>query len=119
MSGAENVVIQRSKVSEDSDIFVVGAIDFGTTYSGWAFSFPRDFERAPTKAYSKHWSGGPRVTEKTPTCLLVNPDGKTVAAFGYEAEDKYVELVRKNENEDYFYFKKFKMALNKKLSEVC
>ena len=32
-----------------SDKFIVGAIDFGTTYSGYAYSFAADFNLDPTK----------------------------------------------------------------------
>ena len=31
------------------DKLVVAAIDFGTTYSGYAFSFKHDYEKEPTK----------------------------------------------------------------------
>jgi hypothetical protein len=32
---------------------VVVAIDFGTTYSGWAFSYKDDYERDPLKITAK------------------------------------------------------------------
>lgn len=99
-------------------ISIVATIDFGTSYSGWAFSFPEEFEKDPTKAYTKHWRGGPQITEKTPTCILVHPDGKSVVAFGYEAEDKYAQLVKGKEHTEYYFFRQFKMILNKKLSET-
>ena len=37
---------------------MVAAIDFGTTYSGWAFSFKHDFERDPINVSAKTWLGG-------------------------------------------------------------
>lgn len=100
---------------------IVGAIDFGTTYSGWAYSFLHDIERDPTKAYVKVWhsGSGTLVTEKAPTCLLIRPDGKTLDAFGYEAENKYRELIDKEEHGRYYYFRRFKMILNTKLGDVC
>ena len=52
------------------------------------------------------------VTEKTPTCALIKPDGETLEAFGYEAENKYCELVENEAHEEYYYFRRFKMALN-------
>lgn len=100
------------------EVLLVGAIDFGTTYSGWAFSNSDDFEDDPTNPYVQRWRCGKHSFQKTPTCVLVNPDGKTVEAFGFEAEDKYIDLVAKGTHEDYFFFKRFKMALNKKLGEV-
>ncbi|XP_045204038.2 heat shock 70 kDa protein 12B-like [Mercenaria mercenaria] len=99
------------------DVLLVGAVDFGTTYSGWAFSYSTDFEKDPTNSFVKHWQCGQHISEKAPTCVLVNPDGTTVAAFGYEAENKYVELVTKGKHEEYYFFKRFKMALNKKLGD--
>ncbi|XP_053408416.1 heat shock 70 kDa protein 12B-like isoform X2 [Mercenaria mercenaria] len=92
---------------------IVAAIDFGTTYSGWAFSFGTDYEKDPTKADVKHWHSGTGnlVTVKTPTCLLVNPDGKTFQAFGYDAENQYLELAEKNEHKNYYYFRRFKVLL--------
>ncbi|XP_060574862.1 heat shock 70 kDa protein 12B-like isoform X2 [Ruditapes philippinarum] len=97
---------------------LVGAIDFGTTYSGWAFSFLHDFQADPTKATVKQWfSSGTLVTEKAPTCLLIKSDGKTLEAFGYDAENQYRELADNEMHEKYYYFRRFKMALNKKLGE--
>jgi hypothetical protein len=68
----------------------------------------------------KEWCSGSQnlITEKTPTCVLVKPDGETLEAFGYEAENRYTELVDNDKHRDYFYFKKFKMMLNKKIGEV-
>ena len=65
----------------------------------------------------KHWNtgSGSHMTEKTPTCALIKPDGKTLEAFGYEAEDKYSELVEKDEHKQYYFFKRFKMALHNKV----
>ncbi|XP_060603558.1 heat shock 70 kDa protein 12B-like isoform X1 [Ruditapes philippinarum] len=98
---------------------LVGAIDFGTTFSGWAFSFKHDYDSDPTKAKTKHWQSksGTLVTEKTPTCALVNPDGKTLRAFGYDAENEYRELLDKGEEENYFFFKRFKMELYCKMGK--
>ena len=98
--------------------FLVGAIDFGTTYSGWAYSFLNDYRSDPTKAIVRLWNSGTDtlVTEKTPTCALIAPDGKTLVAFGYEAEDKYQKLVEKGTYMQYYFFKRFKMALDKQVS---
>ncbi|XP_062579147.1 heat shock 70 kDa protein 12B-like [Saccostrea cucullata] len=91
---------------------LVAAIDFGTTYSGIAFSFKHDYENDPLKVRSNNWTAGFRVlqTLKTPTCILFNKD-KEFDSFGYEAEDKYSELAEDEENEELYYFKGFKMSL--------
>ena len=36
---------------------LVAAIDFGTTYSSWAFSFKHEYEQDPTKVTAKQWYG--------------------------------------------------------------
>ncbi|KAH3736869.1 hypothetical protein DPMN_043444 [Dreissena polymorpha] len=38
---------------------VVAAFDFGTTYSGWAFSLKNDFQADPCKVQAKIWGGNP------------------------------------------------------------
>lgn len=95
--------------------FLVGAIDFGTTYSGWAYSFLHDYNSDPTKAIVRHWYSGTDTlaTEKTPTCALIAPDGKTLEGFGYEAENKYQKLVENGTHRQHYFFKRFKMALDK------
>jgi hypothetical protein len=86
------------------------------------FSFQSTFTwiSDPTKATTKHWqsNSGTLVTEKTPTFALVNPDGKTLKAFGYNAENEYRELLDKGEEENYFFFKRFKMDLYCKMGKV-
>ena len=96
---------------------MVGAIDFGTTFSGWAYSFIHEFESEPTKVTVKQWNSGSGtlVTEKTPTSALISPNGKTLVGFGYDAENKYKELAENEEHREYYYFKRFKMALNKEV----
>ena len=94
---------------------VVGAIDFGTTNSGWAYSFLHDFKSEPAKAYVRQWNSGTLVTEKTPTCALISPDGQTLEGFGYDAENKYKDLVEKGRHRGYYYFRRFKMSLNKEV----
>lgn len=79
-----------------------------------------DYERDTTKAFVKQWTPGlgSVVTEKIPICLLVKPDGKTFEAFGYKAEEKYIELADNNSHTDYYYFRRFKMSLFKCLGQV-
>ena len=91
---------------------IVGAIDFGTTFSGWGYSFLHEYKSDPTKANVRHWYGGQLVTEKTPTCALVTSNHK-LEAFGYEAENKFKELVENGDHHSYYYFRRFKMELNK------
>ncbi|XP_060565802.1 heat shock 70 kDa protein 12A-like [Ruditapes philippinarum] len=92
---------------------IVAAIDIGTTYSGYAYSFAHDFRKDPMKVYGiTNWFPGTvhLVTSKTPTILLLNND-KTFKAFGYEAENMYGELQPEGVQKDYYYFKSFKIVL--------
>ena len=101
-----------------SDKTVVAAIDFGTTYSGYAFSFRHDYETEPPKVNANpSWvAGGNLMSLKTPTALLLDAN-QTFVAFGYAAEDQYGELAADEEHGEYYYFRRFKMSLHEK--EVC
>ena len=59
----------------------VAAIDFGTVYSGYAFSTITDQNKI---SMNKNWSGGSFESYKTPTSVLFGPTG--FKEFGYEAE---------------------------------
>ena len=91
-----------------SKYLVVAAIDFGTTYSGYAFAFTRDPESIHMM---RRWEGGdPGVSNtKTPTTLLLTPD-KRFHSFGFGARDFYHDL-EPAEAKKYMYFEKFKMRL--------
>ncbi|XP_061169337.1 heat shock 70 kDa protein 12B-like [Saccostrea echinata] len=94
----------------DNNWLLVAALDFGTTYSGYAFSFrnsPNDIQ-TPQTWYS---GSGSTASLKTSTCVLLNPD-KTLNSFGYEAEDIYADLASENIHRNYFYFEHFKMKLH-------
>ncbi|ESN95006.1 hypothetical protein HELRODRAFT_102816 [Helobdella robusta] len=89
--------------------FVIVAIDFGTTYSGYAFSFVKDPE---SLHIMRKWEGGDPglVNQKTLTTLLLNPDGE-FHSFGFTARDNYHDLDQ-SQAKKWFYFEKFKMALH-------
>ncbi|KAL1424150.1 hypothetical protein MTO96_003648 [Rhipicephalus appendiculatus] len=89
--------------------FVVVAIDFGTTYSGYAFSFTRDPDNIHMM---RKWEGGDPgvVNQKTPTTLLLNPDGE-FHSFGFTARDVYHDLDAQ-EAKQWMFFEKFKMTLH-------
>ena len=102
--------------SPKSTYLAVVAIDFGTTYSGFAFSFIKDQGRDAI-FMNMDWvneQGG--QTSKTPTCLLLKPD-LSFDSFGYEAIEKYAGLEGEGEEREYLFFKHFKMALHS--DEVC
>ncbi|XP_052795502.1 heat shock 70 kDa protein 12A-like [Mya arenaria] len=93
----------------------VVAIDFGTTFSGYAYSLSGDYggDGKTEKIYTSLWhpGSGPGMT-KTPTVLLLKPD-KSFMAFGFDAETRFAELAEDDDIDEsqYHYFKHFKMEL--------
>ncbi|XP_022252151.1 heat shock 70 kDa protein 12A-like [Limulus polyphemus] len=102
-------LVDSGTSSQQQGHFVVVAIDFGTTYSGYAFSFIRD----PSNIHMmRKWEGGdPGVpNQKTPTTLLLTPSGE-FHSFGFSARDFYHDL-DVEEAKRWFYLEKFKMTLH-------
>lgn len=95
---------------ENSYLATVG-IDFGTTYSGFAFSFNKG-EGGEAIFMNRDWVNeqGHR-TSKAPTCLLLKPD-LSFDSFGYSAMERYSGLKSAYEEKEYFFFQHFKMELH-------
>ncbi|XP_052819942.1 heat shock 70 kDa protein 12A-like [Mya arenaria] len=91
---------------------LVAAFDFGTTYSGYAFSFRDDPKKIQT---NQNWYAGggssKLVSLKTPTSVLLKPKGQ-FDSFGFEAEDKYADLAEDDEHHGWRLFRRFKMVLH-------
>ena len=87
------LVFSFRKISA-KNYLLVAAIDFGTTYSGYAFTTREDFKIELTRAYLKHWvdPASQMVYHKTSTCVLFDKDRK-FSKFGFEAETKYTDLL--------------------------
>ncbi|XP_053373793.1 heat shock 70 kDa protein 12A-like [Mercenaria mercenaria] len=102
----QGVTLYFDPVEEPTN--VTAAIDFGTSFSGYAYSFAWD----PYTIYTNDWLGeGMAVpTEKAPTTVLLYPDGR-FHSFGYDAEDEYALLVDGEVFHDWYYFRNFKMKL--------
>ena len=99
-----------AKGHEDVLYLAVVAIDFGTTYSGFAFSFNSGGEKEEI-FLNREWTNEQNCkTHKTPTCLLLNPD-HSLHSFGYDAVEKYSELQSEKEEKEYLFFQHFKMEL--------
>ena len=97
-------------LSSPVTFIAVVAIDFGTTFSGFAFAF-NNKEGEKSIHMNKEWGSDQGYsTMKTPTCLLLNPD-QSFNSFGYEAKDKFADL-EEEEARQYFYFESFKMILH-------
>jgi hypothetical protein len=94
--------------------FVV-AIDFGKTYSGYAFAYRPCYASDPPKIKTNTWQGGKLLSLKAPTTVLLD-ENKELVSFGYDAENQFSELLSENEHKDHFYFHQFKMLLH---NQVC
>ena len=99
----------------NTEILMVAAIDFGTTYSGFAYSYKGEYDKNKLDIYANQiWnSGGKQImSQKTPTCILLNKD-KEFESFGFDAENQYADIVI----DGYYFFDRFKMILYTR--EVC
>ena len=89
-------------LSSPVTFIAVVAIDFGTTFSGFAFAF-NNKEGEKSIHMNKEWGSDQGYsTMKTPTCLLLNPD-QSFNSFGYVAKDKFADF-EEEEARQYFYF---------------
>ncbi|XP_056013063.1 heat shock 70 kDa protein 12A-like [Ostrea edulis] len=99
----------------------VAAIDFGTTYSGYAFSWRHEWK----KVQVNQWNCGDFLSSKAPTTILLKPD-KSFYAFGFEAETLFTSMAEQESDseddeeegpkencKDCYYFHRFKMLLHK------
>lgn len=101
---------------DSKEHLVVAAIDFGTTYSGYAFSFLHDYKKDPTKCAMYTWTAGSGglISLKTPSCILFDRNG-IFDSCGFEAETKYADLALENKHADWLFFERFKMNLYKQI----
>jgi len=107
-----------AEAAPSESYLLVAAIDFGTTFSGYAYSSKNDPMKIKTNV---GWIAGTEklMSFKTPTCVLLNPS-KEFDSFGFEAENKFVNLAEDKKNEGWMLFQKFKMILhNKEVFERC
>lgn len=107
---------QTTLGSDKKDKMLVAAIDFGTTFSGYAFSFKHEYQADPSKvSTNQSWIAGSMqlISLKAPTVVLFD-ENKKFLSFGYEAENAYSELALDDEHKKYYFFKRFKMRLHQK-----
>ena len=89
---------------------VVAAIDFGTHGSGFALCSKADYIKDRNKIFAQTWNSGTRMTDKAPTTVLIDPNGKDSISFGYEAEREYLDM-EPEEQRKHYLFRQFKMKL--------
>ncbi|XP_063447986.1 uncharacterized protein LOC134727535 [Mytilus trossulus] len=97
------------------EVTVVAAIDIGTSYSGYAYSTVKAYQTDHLDiTCNQSWrSGGKQlISSKTPSCILMTR-GKELVSFGYDAEKEYENIIAEGNEESYYFFDKFKMALHK------
>lgn len=104
-------IVKEIKVDEtktQKEHFLSVGIDFGTTFSGYAYSF----SFSPDKIHTNdNWgSNSGAQSLKAPTVILFDAS-KKFHSFGYKAEDKYSQLVGTPEEKTWYYFHRFKMML--------
>jgi len=99
-----------AEAAPTKSFLIFAGIDFGTTFSGYAYSFKDDPMKITT---NQGWNAGSErlISLKTPTCVLVNPS-KQFDSFGFEAENKYVDLADDKEHTGWLLFRWFKMILH-------
>ncbi|VDH91509.1 Hypothetical predicted protein [Mytilus galloprovincialis] len=100
--------MERSKYS------TIIALDFGTTYSGYAYLSKSKFTRNPLKIHvNQAWKSGYRqfLTLKTPTCVLLDIK-KEFKCFGYDAENEYGDKCMDDIYNDYYFFRGFNIKKN-------
>lgn len=114
--GLLNGGLADDDTAADDMKLLVAAIDIGTAYSGYAFAFTHDHVydvTDPDRIHVNTWEfdGGSRSFYKTPTCLLLNPDG-TMHSFGRDAIAKYNTLTDENQHHGWYFFTQYKMTLH-------
>lgn len=97
----------------------VAAMAFGSTYSGYAYSWKFDW----TNVQAVHYSRWPRISKKDQTSLLLYPDQR-FRAFGFNAESEYIRLLAESDSDseddekpnerkcDHYYFHRFNLTNN-------
>ncbi|OWF52451.1 heat shock 70 kDa protein 12A-like [Mizuhopecten yessoensis] len=102
----------KTRDLKDTPYSLVAAIDFGSTFSGYAFSTKFDHKLDPLKVSNMTWTAkcGGLLSLKTSSCILFDPT-ETFDSFGFDAEDKYADLMQEDENNGWFLFRRFKMTL--------
>lgn len=97
----------------DSRYSMVIAIDFGTSYSGYAFSY-RKAKEIKDIVMNDNW-GAEMASQfyKTPTSVKYDNSTGAFNSFGFEAEKKYFEQLEKSkcEKDTPTLFRAFKMQL--------
>jgi molecular chaperone DnaK (HSP70) len=86
------------------------AIDFGTARSGYAYQFFEDKD-AKDPVFRNKWPDTNEFYSKTPTELLLCPDG-SVEAWGHTARKRFTQLREEASEKGYILIENFKTLLH-------
>lgn len=99
-----------------SNKIIVVAIDVGTAYSGYAFSYRSRPQEVIVNNWKSHGNDG--FSHKAPSSILLNETYNFVA-FGYEAEEEFSKIVQNRNKDKFFFVKDFKTQLaNDQVSSI-
>ena len=88
------------------DFILVAAIDFGSTFTTYAYSFTASKNDI---LFSQGWVDNlGLVSRQAPTSILLTPD-KEFQHFGFEAQEAFAALMEDG-RENYYYFERFTMT---------
>ena len=108
-AAAAAALATADKHSRHGHYTAVAAIDFGTTYSGYAYAFMKDPSNIHLMNQRSMRTRRGYGTQQ-PTALLLNERGE-FHSFGYAAQEYYHDLDER-EAAKWLYFEKFKMELH-------
>lgn len=104
------IIYTPSANMENRQRSVTVAIDFGTTYSGFGFAEANVLGESGIQVF-RGWGRGQGFSfYKTPTSVLLAPDGN-FSKFGHAAAEAYAKHLAKGNNKDFIYFERFKLVL--------
>ncbi|XP_062602944.1 heat shock 70 kDa protein 12A-like [Saccostrea cucullata] len=96
--------------SRENSFLLVAAIDFGTTYSGYAYAMKSNSSNNSEPFNIPRWPGNGTISNRVPTAVLFGPDGSFLR-FGYEANTYMQDNPNDEDLEKFYFFQDFKMLL--------
>lgn len=105
-------MFQSDRSKNLKNIEIVVGIDFGTSYSAYAYSYAYEKDKI---FINSDWPSGSQAYKEM-TAILFNEDEEFVA-FGEDAVEKFNSLTEDGEENSCYFFNIFKMALYQE--EVC
>ena len=105
--------------ASQDECLIVAAIDFGTTFSGYAYSVKT---KCGEVIMNKNWGKETGMTSfKAPTCVLTkiaeNGRDHIFQDFGFQAENDYTNRLTGPEKDKLCLFNKFKMKLHREVKK--